>query len=80
MKKFFKFTRRNKNGTYRITMNNGMRLSIDAGMHNLVEPCITGDVANRLGEYEAIGSPEEFARLKGVSYEKVRTRLEATIY
>jgi hypothetical protein len=50
---------------------------MDSGEKNQVDPFFVGDFANRLGEYEAIGSPEEFAKLKGMDYDSIRAKTAA---
>ena len=73
MKNFIPYTVKNHSKSYRIPLRNGIVVSIETGEKNCIEPCMRGDIANRLGEYEAIGSPEEFARLKNIDYDKIKT-------
>lgn len=54
-------TNRNPNGSFRIVGKRIGNLRIE---HQLEETVLFGDVANSLGEYEEIGTPEEFRTLK----------------
>ena len=75
MAAFQKYSFRNSNGSYRVPLRNGVGCEIDTLD---TTPCLLGKIANRIGEYEAIGSPEEFAKLKGIEYNSVKVRSNVT--
>lgn len=56
-----RMTRKNPNGTYRMPMN--LALSVRTEWQQEM-PVMFGEPVNRLGSYEDIGTPEEFAMLK----------------
>lgn len=75
MPSFQKYSFRNPNGTYRVPLKNGVGCEIDT-LDTI--PCLLGKIANRIGEYEAIGTPEEFAKLKGIEYSSIKVRSSVT--
>lgn len=56
-----RMTRRNPNGTYRLPMSTALSVRTEWQMEM---PVMFGNPIDRLGAYEDIGTPEEFAKLK----------------
>lgn len=54
-------TNKNPNGSFRVV---GKRIGSFRIEHQLEETVLFGDVVDSLGEYEEIGTPEEFRILK----------------
>lgn len=58
-----RMTRKNPNGTYRLPMNTAQSIRTEWQMEM---PVMFGAPIDRLGEYEEIGTPKEFAMLKAM--------------
>lgn len=58
-----RMTRKNPNGTYRLPMNTAMSVRMEWQQEQTV---LFGNPIDRLGEYEEIGTPQEFAQLKAI--------------
>ena len=58
-----RMTRKNPNGTYRLPMNAALSVRTEWQMEM---PVMFGAPIDRLGEYEEIGTPREFAMLKAM--------------
>ncbi len=55
-----KLTRKNPDGSFRIPMMNGISLRIENQQDMSV---LFGTIADKLGAYEALGTPEEISRI-----------------
>lgn len=56
-----RMTRKNANGTFRLPMETALSIRLEWQQER---PVMFGDPVDKLGEYEEIGTPKEFARLK----------------
>lgn len=71
-----RLTRRNPGDTYRIPMATQKSLRLEWQQESLT---IFGEVADRLGQYEDLGTPEELALLK-MKIEQEHRRKDGSVF